>query len=137
MATKKDIIADLDAVTDKLSSQVRTTAVAVLALTWGLLIGDSPAAQAISLQLKPSLVLLGGASVSVLFLDFLQYFAGYFSTMNVLREIERTGIDEGQYDYRSLFHRLRRFFFWAKQIALILTVIVLLTVLGRWILCSA
>src|ERR1700730_16054483 len=111
MVTKKDITSQLDVVTDKLSSRVRTTAVAVLALSWGLLVGGSPADAAISVPLRPSLILLGGASVIVLFLDFLQYLAGYFNVKKLLDEMEKTGVDKGQFDYSSLSYRLRSFVF--------------------------
>jgi hypothetical protein len=136
MVIKKDILTALDDVTDKLSSQVRTTALGVLALSWGLLVGDSPAAKAISADFRAILVVLGGASVAVLFLDFLQYFAGYFSTKRVLDEVEDKGEDQGEYDSSSLAYQLRRFFFWAKQFALMLTVVTLLVTLGRWALFS-
>jgi hypothetical protein len=132
MVNRKDVLAELGGVTDKLSTQVRTTAVAVLVLTWGLLIGDSPIARTISTERKSSLILLGVASVTILFLDFLQYFAGYFSTMKVLNEMERAKTDEGQYDDESLPWRLRLSLFWAKQALLVLTVIAFLVVFGCW-----
>ena len=132
MVSRKDVLAELTGITDKLSTQVRTTAVAVLVLTWGLLIGDSPIARAISTERKPSLILLGVASVTILFLDFLQYFAGYFSTKKVFDEMEKAKTDEGQYDYGSLPWRFRFLLFWAKQALLVLTVIALLIVFGRW-----
>lgn len=123
--------------TEKLSSQTRTTAIGVLALTWGLLIGDSPAAKAISVQLKPGLLLLGAASVCVLFFDFLQYVAGYLATKSVFEDLERRKAQEkGEYDYEKLSYRLRKFFFTAKQVVLILTVVTLFVVIGGWIVSS-
>jgi hypothetical protein len=133
---KEKILSQLDVVSDKLSTQVRTTTLGVLALTWGLLVGDSPTAQAISLKLRPSLVVLGGAAVFVLFLDFLQYFAAYLNVSEIRAQMEEKGLQETEYDYRSATHRLRIFFFWAKMIALMLTVVGLLLVLGRWVLWS-
>ncbi len=88
MVTKETVLSDLRDVTDKVSSQVRTVAIGVLAVTWGLLVGDSSVAKAIATQLRGSLVLLGAASVLVLFLEFLQYVAGYRSTKNLLRVME-------------------------------------------------
>ncbi|MGA2483969.1 MAG: hypothetical protein ABSF92_12720 [Candidatus Acidiferrales bacterium] len=134
MIPKAEVLKELDVVTDRISTQVRTTAIAVLALTWGLLVGDSPTAKGIAVQLKPELVVLGAASVCVLFLDFLQYFAGYFSTKKLLEEMENTNAGEGEYNYASLYYRLRIFFFWAKQVFLIFTVVILLLVLGHWVL---
>src|SRR6266849_5677865 len=119
MIPKADVLKELDVVTDKISTQVRTTAIAVLALTWGLLVGDSATAKDIALQLRPELVVLGAASVCVLFLDFLQYFAGYFSTRKLLDEMENTNANEGEYSYGTFYYRLRVFFFWAKQVFLI------------------
>jgi hypothetical protein len=132
MPSKQDVISQLNAVTDKLSDRARTTALGVLALTWGLFIGDSAAARAITVHLKVGLLLLGAGAMLVLFLDFLQYFFGYFSTRRVLEQIESENTNEGSYDYDSWFWRLRLFFFWAKQAVLIFTVVLLLVLLGRW-----
>jgi hypothetical protein len=134
MATKVEVLSELEKVTDRISTRVQTTAVGVLALTWGLLVGDSSVAKSISEQLRLNLLLVGGAAVIVLFLDFLQYFAGYISTKKVYNEMEKKDAASGKYDYDSLPFRLRTIFFWAKQFALILTVVALLLVLGRWIL---
>src|SRR6266705_2568940 len=98
MATKVEVIQELGRMSDKLSSQVRTTAIAVLALSWGLLIGDSSISRTISVQSRSSLILLGGLSLLVLFLDFLQYSAGYFGTNHVLDEMESSGATSGQWD---------------------------------------
>ena len=134
MISKADVLKELGDITDKISTQVRTTAVAVLALTWGLLVGDSATAKDIAVKLRPELVVLGAASVFVLFVDFLQYFAGYFSTKKVLDEMETKNVSEGEYSYTNFFWRLRIFFFWTKQVCLILLVLILLSVLGYWVL---
>jgi hypothetical protein len=134
LATKVEVLSELEKVTDRISTRVQTTAVGVLALTWGLLVGDSSVAKSVSAELRSNLLLVGAAAVFVLFLDFLQYFAGYISTKKVYDEMEKKDVDVGKYDYDSLAFRLRTCLFWAKQFALMITVIVLLIVLGRWIL---
>ena len=136
MANKADVLKELGDVTDRLSSQVRTTAIAILAVAWGILIGDSPAAKALSSERKPILVLLGIMAVLVLFLDFLQYLAGYFSTRGLLRKIEESDATEGEYNYRGTAWRLRLWLFWVKQVLLIITVLVLFVVFGRWFIAG-
>ena len=136
MATVSDIIAALDFVTDRLSAQVRTTALGALALSWGLLIGESATAKELAAQLRWHLVGVGAAAVLVLFCDFLQYVAGYNSTLGVYRKMQAEKKAEGSFDERTLSFRLRMFFFYAKMVILSVTVIWLLTALGHWLVVS-
>ena len=136
MAAKKDILDELDFVTTTLSTQVRTTALGVLALSWGLLIGESSTAKELAAQLKWHLVGVGAAAVLILFLDFLQYVAGYAATLGVYNTMVQDNADQGEFDDSALSFRLRMFLFYAKMVALSLTVIWLLVVLGRWLIES-
>jgi hypothetical protein len=136
MATEAEIIKELDFVTDRLSGQVRTTALGALALSWGLLIGESTTAKELAAQLKWHLVGVGALAVLALFCDFLQYVAGYIETMNVYRQMKKAKKTEWSYDEGALFFGLRMFFFYAKMVVVSATVLWLLTALGRWLILS-
>jgi hypothetical protein len=133
MPTKDKVIEDLNWLTDRLSTQVRTVALSVLALAWGLLIGDKEADKAIAMQRKWHLLGIGGTAVVVMFLDFLQYVSGYVNTHSLLKEMERTGANTGTYKTNSLSYRLRMFFFYGKQFLLAAAVLWLLYILSRWL----
>jgi len=136
MVKKTELITELDFVTDKISSQVRTVAIGVLALAWGLLIGESSTAKAITVHIKWHLLLAGAAAIFTMFLDFLQYVVGYQSTLALYKEMKAAGVEEGQFDTKSSLYRLRGFLFNAKIWALIATVLWLLGVLGYWLVKS-
>lgn len=133
MPKKKDVLDELTSVSNRLSTQVRTVALGILALTWGLLVGDSTAAKDISSHWRGNLVALGGLAVFVMFLDFLQYVAGYRNVRALLRKMEKEGLEEARYDDTSWSWRLRLFFFNAKQWALAINVTWLLIVLFLWL----
>lgn len=114
MPTKDKVIDALNWVTDRLSTQVRTVALSVLALAWGLLIGDKEADKSIAMQRKWHLLGIGGAAVVAMFFDFMQYVSGYINTHALLREMERTGATSGSYNTDSWSYRFRMAFFYAK-----------------------
>ena len=110
--TVQDTMAQLDWLTDRISTQVRWFAAAVVALIWGLLLAP-PA----TFRLWPAALLsVGLLAVSVLFVDFLQYAVGFIA---VRRQHQRlldapSAAAEG-YDARDPWYRARADFFWAKQ----------------------
>jgi hypothetical protein len=134
MAQKRDVLDQLTSVSDRLSTQVRTVALGILALTWGLLVGDSAAAKDISSHWRGNLVALGGLAVLVMFLDFLQYVAGYHNVRALQEKMEKESLEEVRFDDTSWSWKLRLFFFHAKQWALAINVTWLLTVLSLWLL---
>jgi hypothetical protein len=131
VVTKKKILAELDFLTNTISTQVRTTALGILALSWGLLIGESSTTTGLAAQLKWHFVGLGAAAVLVLFLDFLQYVVGYAGVFAIYKRMDDDKKTEGDYDVRKGFFRVRLIIFKLKIVALSLTVVWLLTVLGR------
>jgi hypothetical protein len=138
MIEKSKIQEELNFLSDKLSSQVRTTAIGGLALSWGLLVGESRAAQAVTNDLKRSLIAVGALAVLVLFFDFLQYYAGYLNARAAFKNVykDKDGREVGQYDDKACSYRFRRFFFFAKMIVLTVDVGWLLFVLGRWLILN-
>ncbi len=136
MASKADILKELDFVTDKLSTQVRTTALGALVFAWGLLVGESSVARSVAGQLKWHLVGVGAVAILTMFLDFLQYLAGYTNALSAYRAMEAAKKTEGQFDENSFSYRLRKFFFYGKSLGLMVTVIWLLCTLGHWLIIS-
>ena len=115
----KDVYSDLDFATDRLSTQVRTLALGVLALVWTFL---SAAKEVIPLKLggsKEPLVLIGALCVLALLLDLLQYVAFYISANGVRKQAEKAKSDEAEYDEKSAARIAQNSLFWAKQLAMI------------------
>lgn len=129
--TLLEIYKDLDAVTDKISTQVRTITVGTLAMTWLFLSHDKSAPSLSATTHVVQLMCIATLCVLTLLEDLLQYQAGYFSSRNTQLAAERTGEAETSYKSNSFSYRARIFFFWAKQttsIAAAVWLIVLLVV---------
>lgn len=132
MPTKPEVIGQLDFLSDRISTQVRTVSLGVLALTWGLLIGESESARALSRQWKTNLIGIGGTAIVAMFLDFLQYAAGFRDNFKLRAKMNEASLTEADYDEKALTWRLRLLFFRAKQWVLAFAVLWLLYVLSRW-----
>jgi len=118
MVKKHEVLDQMKSLSDRISTQVRTIALGLLALTWGLLIGESEAAAAFSGESRHSLILIGGIAIITMCFDFLQYLFGYRNTYALLKEMEREGKEKGQYRTADWAYKLRSVFFVAKQISL-------------------
>jgi len=131
MPEKKKVIEELDFLSDRVSTQVRTVAVGLIIVTWGLLMGESRAVIPASGCLRTGLLSVGVLAVIAMFCDYLQYLSGYLNARSLLEDMEETGAQEGQYDKNVLSYQLRGFFFCVKQwvlfgaIGLFIAVIVL------------
>src|SRR6266853_549781 len=116
MASKKDVLDDLDFSSDRISTQVRTIGLSVIAVAWLFLVGgkDTPV-----LRVLPSHTLLlvaGGLSLLALLFDYFQYVAGYVNNKQVLASGERENSDDFKYDYASFMWKFRTKCFWLKQL---------------------
>ena len=129
MVTRDKVVEELNFVTDKLSTQVRTTALGIVVFVWGLLLGQPSATEDIAREWKRHLVGIGGAAVLVMFVDFLQYVAAY---VNVKSLYDRRG-STGEYDDSSISYKVRLYLFYAKILLLIVVVVWLVCVLGLWL----
>jgi hypothetical protein len=119
MVSKKDLLADIDFLSDRISTQVRTIALSVIAVVWLFAVGgkDTPALPTIPDQ---TLLLAGGGlSLFALVADYLQYLMGYLDNKRALRVGERENREEFLYDYTALTWKTRTYFFWGKQILVI------------------
>jgi hypothetical protein len=133
MASKKNIMKDLDFLSDRISTQVRTVALGLLAMSWGLLIGRSDVAIKIAGDMKKSLMFIGGIAFLTMFLDFLQYFFGYLYTSSLLKQMEREKREETRFSYSDCRYVFRTYLFWGKQIFLIIGVLWFVIVLCKYL----
>ena len=125
MSSKEVLLEDLKAMSEQLSSQVRTISVGVVVLVWGGLIGESATVMAIFSGSPKRMLVTGGLAFGALFVDFLQYVTGYLLSRSQLRKMECSGENDVKYNYKSPAYRLRGCFFWTKQILMALSVIAL------------
>ena len=123
MATKLKIVEELQWLSDRISTQVRTVGLGLLAITWGLLISQPQINGPIPDSVKKNLLIIGVLALSAIVCDFLQYLFAYLNNRLMLRKIENEKLDEANYDYGAINYRLRGLFFWLKQILLIVACI--------------
>ena len=128
MATKKEVIEQMDWLTDRMSNQIRTVGLGVLALTWGLLIGGTDAAKAIGNRHHKGLLMVGVLVVISMFLDFLQYRFGYQNVRKLYKSMVASGAEEAKYQ-RDPFRKAREGLFEGKQIVISLAVFWLVVLL--------
>lgn len=127
--TQEDRIQDdLNAISDRISTTVRSVSLGVLALAWLFIAGSKDASALISLATyKWQLLAIAAVCVIALLLDLAQYFCGYQCSYNALLDAESTDdeeaseqnvqVDSKSYDFTEAYHVWRRRFFWAKQVA--------------------
>jgi len=123
----------LDWLTDRLSPEVRTVALGVLALAWGLLMSDKGPDVLVAQHRKWHLLFIGGCCVLVMFLDYLQYLAGYLNTREVQKSYEKNPPVAAQYTDMKISFFFRRLFFVVKQLVLAAAVVWLMVILGNWL----
>lgn len=126
MASKKEILERLDFVTDRISNQVRTLALGLLAASWGLFLGESIAAKSLFTALHRALILVGAGCILTLFLDFMQYVAAHADAKAVLRKMEKYGEEETKYDSTRLTYRAQFVLFIAKQVLITVATVIFL-----------
>lgn len=125
------VTADLDFVSDRLSSQVRSISIGVIALVWAVSVGDLKNGVA---PPQAPLLAIGAAAVLTMGFDFLQYVAAYWSGQKALKSAVSGG--DGLFDPTWRSYRLRAFFFWVKLCSAALTGLAMIVVLGNAVLHS-
>ena len=126
MPTKKELIDELNFLTDVLSDRTRWLAGWVLALSWLVIIqsGDAPG------FLEPHDIIQPAAlALLALLIDFSQYFFGYVLNYRVLHSFS-DDTESVPYDPGSLLYRLRLFAFYAKLAMALVATCWLLVVLA-------
>jgi hypothetical protein len=128
MATKGDLIKELDWITEKISSQVWTLNLGTLGTTWSLLIASNP-----NIQFTPrnALWIVVPCLLSLL-CELAQYLAGYWLDNKLLDKLEEDNETEFQYPKNSVLYRARkRWFFRSKIVLTILAAVILVFTLVR------
>ena len=125
----------LDFASDRLSTQIRTLALGVLALVWLFLSGSRDVADLKLNVGKKQLLAIAALCVLTLLIDAAQYWASYLSSNSVRRTAETSHKKEAEYDETTWTRRLQQGSFWAKQLTALLAtawlLIILATALAR------
>ena len=119
---KEQVKEELYYLTEKISTLVRTTAIGLIAIIWGLLATDSASLPSFVLSGKNQLLWIGLFSIATMFFDFIQYFTGFWFMNDYRRILVKEKIDEISIDTSTFRYKLRGFLFWAKQVTLIIAV---------------
>jgi hypothetical protein len=92
-----DIVKDADAISDKISTQVRTLGLGLLAFTWGALASQVQIARDLAAARKWQLLLISLIAILGLFTDLLQYVFAYQLTLTTIRKMDEERKSEGRY----------------------------------------
>jgi len=104
----KETVAELQWLSDRISSQVRAIAIGVLAVAWAVLLSPPK-----DLPISPAAMLW--VALVTLVADLLQYVLGYINTRRHHQHLLRENIEEG-YDASVPLYRARIGCFWGKQL---------------------
>lgn len=129
MATKKDLLADLNWVTEKISSQVWTLNLGTLATTWSLLIASKPS-ESVRLTTQNAVWIFVPCLLSLL-CEMGQYLSGYRLAHQLLLDLERTNKDEFKYPTDSYLYKMRHILFISKIVLTVLAAAVLVLTLFK------
>lgn len=123
MATEAEVLKEQEFVTDRISTQVRTIALSMIAVAWLFLSGGGTVAQLS--KINPSGTLLFACilvSFIVLLFDYLQYIAAYWNIITTFKKgLDSSG--EYKYEYIAFSYMTRVGMFWLKQGALVVAVV--------------
>jgi hypothetical protein len=119
----EDVYSELHFLSDRLSSQVRTVALSIIALVWLFVAGGSQAPSLPEPPGKVTLLRIALLSLTCLLLDYLQYVFGYFATEHVRKAADSAGVRTAEYDYTEWRYRVRTALFWIKQVAVLIAVV--------------
>ena len=128
MRNKKDLVEELNWLTDKISSQVWTLNLGTLATTWSLLIA---AGNVEKLRIGgANAIPIMGLCILAMLCELVQYLAGYINARSILRGLENSGRAEFEYDRSALLYILREVCFYGKISLTLAAAIWLLVVLA-------
>jgi hypothetical protein len=108
--------------TEKISTLVRTAAIGLIAVIWGLLISDSTSILSFASSGKKQLISIGLLAITTILFDFLQYFFGFWFMNDFRRILVKDQKDELPLNVEAFRYKLRGFLFWVKQVILIVAI---------------
>jgi hypothetical protein len=115
-------------ISDRISTQVRTLALGVLAVLWAVWTSDSAATRTIGVHLRSHAVGIACVAVLTLLADFGQYAFGYRVSLDLRKKMEDEQLDSAEYDYSTRLYRWQNYLFFTKQaIAALYTIWLVLT----------
>ena len=120
MPAIEKIIDELQWLSDRISTQVRTLGTVLVAITWGLIIGKPELAGPIPQGIQKQLLMIGVLALGAMLIDFLQYVLAYANNKNLLGDMETQKLEKKEYDYSAVTYRLRNLCFWVKQVVLLI-----------------
>src|ERR1017187_7720889 len=88
-------------ISDRISTQVRTLALGVLAVLWAVWTSDSAATRTIGVHLRSHAVGIACVAVLTLLADFGQYAFGYRVSLDLRKKMEGEQLDSAEYDYSA------------------------------------
>ena len=118
---------------DKISTQVRTIALGVLALSWGTATNSSMVAQEITANFLVLFLLADLFAVLALIFDFAQYACSYQVARDAYLSRDRQ-TNLGDYDDESEFFKWQYRLFRAKQVSTVIVSLIALLILFTYFL---
>lgn len=115
MATKADLIKDLDYLSTTVGERSRVIAFALIAIWWATLIGKETVTGLTPVTLIGP-VLLAAASI---FCDLAQYALAYIFEARQLRALEAAQQETFSWDTRAVSYKARRALFYLKQLLML------------------
>jgi len=162
MSDKSPVYGDLDFVTTRISDQVRTIALGILAFVWLFIAGGDKAPVLPTTPSRDLLLTAAGLALLALLVDYAQYLFAYLNSQQALKRIEQraaavtpaapttTGqpattaavasgpvsvVTPPTFDYGALLFRARLWMFWGKQVSAIAAAVLLVAAVGLSLLC--
>ena len=130
MPTKKEIIEDLNFLTELISTRVRTISAGILVFCW-VLIFESIFKKGSTTIISVNLLLVPvSLAILTLVADFAQYWLGYLVTNRAFKEMEEKDKENINFDCTALAYRLRFFMFYIKQALMLGSTLSLLIIIG-------
>jgi len=128
MATKKELIANLDWVTEKISGQVWKLNLGILATTWSLIIASNPSDK-VHLTTRTAIWILVPCLLSLI-CEMGQYLSGYCLERRLLLDMEQNNKNEFQYPKDNPLYKMRQWLFGAKIVLTLSAAAVLIFILA-------
>ena len=114
-----EIRADLNALSETISTQVRSIALGLVALVWALLTGLKDTPLAVDGGTRRQLLWVALVAVGALVIDYSQYLFGYLDSLRILRKAERENKSQTAYSKSSPYYRARAACYWIKQLTIL------------------